>query len=123
MDSRRRFTEEFRIEAVKQITERGLRSRTSAGNGGGAQPHVFRNKARIDQWARQKDEGRGVAAWVGQPLGRANPLPLAITELRQAINPGGVSPEGGARINNSGRWVGYHGRGLARGGIGQAEEH
>jgi len=24
MDSRRRFTEEFRIEAVKQITERGF---------------------------------------------------------------------------------------------------
>ena len=83
---------------------------------------IGRHQAGIDQRPQQQDEGAGMAARVGDALAAADGVALAGCQFGQAEDPARRRAVRGAGVDEAGLRVGDQRRGLARGGVGQAQE-
>ena len=83
---------------------------------------IGRHQAGVDQRPQQQDEGAGMAARIGDALGRADGVALAGCQFRQAEHPARRRAVRGAGIDEAGPGVADQCRGLPCGGVGQAQE-
>ena len=81
-----------------------------------------RQQSGIHQRPHGQNEGRGVAAGVGDTLAVADALALLRVQLGQAVGPGRVHPVGRAGVDDAGGGVVDQGHRFAGSCIGQAQE-
>ena len=100
-----------------------LLSATSiTGYSGGGNKMIDQYQAGIDQRAQQQDEGAGMAARVGDALGRAQLVALASAQFGQAESPARQRAVRAAGVDDAGVGVADQRRRFARGVIGQAQK-
>ena len=93
-----------------------------AGVRGSRQRMLDRQQPGIHQRPHGQDEGRGVAAGVGNALAVADALALVCVQLGQAVGPGRVHPVGRAGVDDAGGGVVDQGHRFAGSCVGQAQE-
>ena len=94
-----------------------------AGEGEAAEVRVRRQHPRLHQRGRDGDKARGMAPGVGHVFGLGDGLPLALFQLREAVDPARRRPVGGGGVDDPGVGALRQGHRLHGRRIRQAEEH